>query len=78
MKARGWVVVTTLGVALLTMMEAANAYLDPGTGSLIIQSIIGAIAAIGITAKLYWHKIKLMFSRSKSHDSEPGNNDQTD
>jgi len=45
------------------------AYLDPGTGSLIIQSIIGAIAALAVTFKIYWHKLKVFFIRKKD-DSE--------
>ena len=48
----------------------AHAYLDPGSGSLIIQSVIGALAAVGITMKLYWHKIKLKFGGRKSSDPE--------
>ncbi len=44
----------------------AQAYLDPGTGSLIIQSIIGAIAAASITAKLWWHKLKVYFIKSSA------------
>ncbi len=48
----------------------AYAYLDPGTGSLIIQSIIGAVAAVGVTMKLYWHKIKLLFSGKQSSESQ--------
>jgi hypothetical protein len=46
----------------------AYGYIDPGTGSLIIQSIIGAIAAIGVTMKLYWHKIKVYFMGRKASD----------
>ena len=54
----------------------AHAYLDPGSGSLIIQGVIGAIAAVGVTMKLYWHKIKLKFSGRNSPDveSEPTEN----
>lgn len=48
----------------------AYAYLDPGTGSMLIQGIIGAIAAVGVTLKLYWHKIKLMFSGRKTEDKK--------
>jgi len=48
----------------------AYAYLDPGSGSLIIQSIIGAAAALGVTIKLYWHKIKLKVSGRKAPESE--------
>jgi len=43
----------------------AFAYIDPGTGSLIIQIIIGALAGIGITLKIYWYKIKQKFKRKE-------------
>ena len=36
----------------------AYAYLDPGTGSVVIQAIIGALVGVGITLKIYWFKIK--------------------
>lgn len=42
----------------------AYAYLDPGSGSAVIQVIIGAIAGIGITLKIYWYKIKEKLSRT--------------
>lgn len=46
----------------------SHAYLDPGTGSLIIQGIIGAIAAAGVTCRLYWYKIREFFGDSKVED----------
>ncbi len=42
----------------------AYAYLDPNTGSLVIQMLIGALAGIGITLKIYWHRIKEKFSKN--------------
>jgi hypothetical protein len=51
---------------LIAVSSPAHAYIDPGTGSLIIQSIIGAIAAVGVTLKLYWHKLKVLVSKKKS------------
>ena len=33
------------------------AYLDPGTGSMIVQLLVGGVAAVAVTAKLYWHRI---------------------
>ena len=36
----------------------AYAYIDPGTGSFILQAIIGMIAAIGAYITLYWRKFK--------------------
>lgn len=32
-------------------------YLDPGSGSLFVQAIIGALAAAGLTIRIYWHRI---------------------
>ena len=54
----------TIGLSCLLIVTSipAYGYIDPGTGSLIIQSLIGAIAAIGVTMKLYWHKLKVFFS----------------
>lgn len=37
------------------------AYLDAGTGSLIVQAIIGSGVAIAVVTRRYWHRIRLMF-----------------
>ena len=36
--------------------SSAHAYLDPGTGSIILQILLGGIAGIVLAIKLYWHK----------------------
>jgi hypothetical protein len=33
-------------------------YLDPGTGSLIVQSVIAALAAVGFALRVYWSKVR--------------------
>ena len=38
----------------------AFAYLDPGTGSILLQGIIGAIASGLFIMKMYWAKFKGM------------------
>ena len=53
-------------IPLAVFTSPAAAYIDPGTGSLIIQSIIGAIAAIAVTMKLYWHKFKVFFKKKET------------
>jgi len=66
-------VTLTRRLLLLFLLSAAfNAYgyIDPGTGSLIIQSIIVAIAAIGVTLKIYWHKLRLIFSKRQTSAEE--------
>ena len=58
--------------ALVLWPTVSFAYIDPGTGSILIQGIIGAIAAIGVTLKLYWHRIVAYFRRESTEDSPLG------
>tara|TARA_B100000700_G_scaffold291676_1_gene350902 strand:- start:997 stop:1212 length:216 start_codon:yes stop_codon:yes gene_type:complete len=43
--------------------STSYAYLDPGTGSIILQAIIGAIAAGLMTIKIWWQKFKILLSK---------------
>lgn len=42
------------------------AYLDPGTGSLIIQSLIGAIAGVAVFGRRMLVAIKMKFKKGSS------------
>ena len=33
-------------------------YLDAGSGSLLLQMLVGGAAAVGVTARLYWKRVK--------------------
>jgi len=50
-------------------MTTVLAYLDPGSGSMILQIIAGGLAAVAVTAKLYWNRL-LRFLRIKKDDPE--------
>ncbi len=57
-----------IAIALLlpfVLMREAQAYLDPATGSMILQIILGFILAASMTIKMYWRKIKFYFSKNK-------------
>jgi len=54
-----------LMLACLLWATPAYAYLDPVTGSLIIQSLIASVAAALFVIKLYWHKLKHFLFRKK-------------
>ena len=41
----------------------AMAYLDPGTGSIILQGAIAGIAVAWLTIKLYWYKLASLFGK---------------
>ena len=45
------------------------AYLDPGSGSMILQILAGGVAAVAVTARLYWNRI-LKFLRIRKDDDE--------
>ena len=45
-------------ILILVFVDSAFAYLDPGTGSMLLQVILGGAAAVGVAVKLYWHKIR--------------------
>jgi hypothetical protein len=64
-------VVLVIVIWAVFLPPKAWAYLDPGTGSLIFQSLIAALAAVGFTLKLYWGRIRSWFKSSKdTADSE--------
>ena len=46
--------------------QAAFAYLDPGTGSMLLQLLLGGIAGGLMVVKLYWARLKQLFSGRKS------------
>jgi hypothetical protein len=69
---KNWPALLTATALLLTAFPA-HAYLDPGTGSMIVQLVIGAIAVAGVTLKMYWQKILNLFRRRP--DEEKGAED---
>jgi len=46
-------------------VQSAYAYVDPGTGSMVIQVLIGTLVGLGIAIKVYWYKLKEKFMRKK-------------
>jgi hypothetical protein len=40
----------------------ALAYLDPGTGSIIVQGLLAGIAAVVVAGSVFWHRIKTKFN----------------
>ncbi len=58
-----------VAIAAFFFPTTAHAYFDPGTGSILIQIVVGAMA----TAAVFWRRIKLSivswFSRDKSKEN---------
>lgn len=64
MRRNAFMVVVLSGIGLVTFAHDAHAYLDPGTASIILQGIIGGIAAAAAAGAIYWQRVKSFFSRT--------------
>ena len=51
-------------VGLILMAEDAHAYLDPGTGSAVIQMVVAGVMGALFVIKMYWRKLMAIFSTS--------------
>ncbi len=47
----------------------AYAYLDPGTGSMLVQMLLGGVAGALVIGKLYWHRVTAFFGRRPQENS---------
>lgn len=65
-----------ISLAFLLTPNLAHAYIDPGTGSLILQGIIGFIA-LGITSvTIFWNKIKIFLRKIFKNKSTQNNDNE--
>ena len=67
-------------MALVAPAPAGAAYLDPATGSLVVQVVIATVVGLGVSVRLYWAKLKSLLglksdanpaSTSVASDGEP-------
>jgi hypothetical protein len=49
--------------------EVAFAYLDPGSGSMMLQLLLGGVVGIAAILKLYWNAFAGLFRRKKQDNS---------
>lgn len=45
----------------------AQAYVDPGSGSVIVTTILGFLAAIAYTLRKYFYKLRKFLKMGKTH-----------
>lgn len=57
-------------LSLFNFALPAHAYLDAGTGSMLLQLILGGVAGLVIIMKLYWQKFLSFFKKSDSSADE--------
>ena len=61
-------------VGLISYTSPAYAYLDPGTGSMLLQGLIGGLAVFMSLLSIYWQKVKSFFIKQDT-DTDVENKD---
>jgi hypothetical protein len=58
----GVVIVLAVSLMLASVpIRSAYAYLDAGTGSMILQVLLGGAAGLALAGRLYWQKLLSLF-----------------
>jgi hypothetical protein len=68
------VILTILPLALFMVFLAearAEAYLDPGSGSMLVQLLLGGVAGAAVILKLGWQRLRGIFRPGSAKESEP-------
>jgi hypothetical protein len=48
------------------------AYIDPGTGSMLLQALVGGAAAAAVVGKLYWRRLlRFLHIRKPEDEASP-------
>jgi hypothetical protein len=55
---------------LLCWAPSALGYIDPGSGSFLLQGIVAGLLGLGVTLKVYWGRLFGRRSRSKPDSSD--------
>jgi hypothetical protein len=67
----------SIGIPLLFVLAAetrVDAYLDPGSGSMLVQLLLGGVAGVAVIMKLGWQRFRDMFRSSNAkeqHETKP-------
>jgi hypothetical protein len=52
-------------------MLAVLSYLDPGSGSMLLQLILGGAAAAGVGLKMTWRRVLRVLHLDRQRESDP-------
>jgi len=61
-----------VGAFLLAWEPPLEAYLDPGSGSMLIQLLLGGVAGAVVLGKLFWRRILDVFRLGGKDDAGTG------
>ena len=58
-----WSVFKLVLYSLVFFPNMAYAYIDPGTGSMMIQALLALIATVSVSIGIFWRRIRSFFVR---------------
>ena len=62
------VVIATMFLFVSSLSGELHAYLDPGTGSMVVQVILGGLVGGLALVKVYWKRLKALVLRRRHAD----------
>ena len=64
------IILIVTSILLIFSGDDCYAYLDPGTGSMLLQGLLAGIMVVGTTIGIYWKRLKKFFTRTdKAEDN---------
>jgi hypothetical protein len=63
-------------IAVAFPLSNAWAYLDPGTGSFLLQMLLGGIAGLAVVGRMYWARFKVLIGRTFAGSNKDAENDR--
>lgn len=68
------IVILTINNTLNSILKSYDAYLDPGSGSFILQLLIASLVGAAFIIKTYWRRIngyiRKLFNREETDEDE--------
>lgn len=58
-------------ISLLAPLAKPHAYLDPGSGSILVQLLVAAGLGAAFAVRVYWKKLKAFFTGKKDVEETP-------
>ena len=69
--------VLILSLLLFVLAKNSEAYIDPGSGSYVLQLLVASFFAVLFTLKMFWRNIKAFFSRTGAKNNENAGSEQS-
>jgi uncharacterized membrane protein len=63
-----FVIIIALFYTVFVLTRPAYAYLDPGSGSMALQALLGIFAAAMVVIRLYWARLMKFFGFRKEQE----------